>query len=320
MFGRPTTGLRAHPWLPPPAPAGRFANTHALLMSAPASCSLVAGKIKRALKLLFGAAEVSVFEVAGEQWVSPDQLRWATGRRPWLRPLAVLWCRGCWECCAPVSMQPYCTTPPIKPCATFSPIHAPCCSGRAEEELRRAAKGKAKVGEPAPAPPGGPVGLAHDSAWSIHQQQQRQGQYQQPPAGEGQGMEERLRQAAATVLSAGCPSVVQTIDQVYSGLAPCSSSSGAPSPRSRGLSGREQGLELAAVVTHGGHGTEPASYAAGPGPSSSGCCGSSHAGGSAAWDASLGLSSSGAWDYAPGHCSGCGAAAGPSGGSSGAAC
>lgn len=228
-----------------------------------------AGKIKRALKLLFGAAEVSVYEVAGEQWVSPDQL-----------------------------------------------------SGRAEEELRRAVKGKAKVGEAAPAPPGGPVGLAHDSAWSIHQQQQRQGQYQQPPAGEGQGMEERLRQAAATVLSAGCPSVVQTIDQVYSGLAPGGSSSGAPSPRSRGLPGREQGLELAAVVTHGGHGTEPASYAAGPGPSGSsgGGGGSSHVGGSGAWDASLGLSSSGAWGYAPGHCSGGGAAAGPSGGSSGAAC
>lgn len=38
--------------------------------------SSLAGKIKRALKLLFGAAHVSLHEVAGEQWVSPDELRW----------------------------------------------------------------------------------------------------------------------------------------------------------------------------------------------------------------------------------------------------
>ncbi len=109
-------------------------------------------------------------------------------------------------------------------------------------------------------------------------------------------MEERLRQAAAAVLGAGCPSVAQTIEDVYCAPGAGVGSSGAASPRSRASPDCEQGVELAAVVTHDAH-------AAGPGPSSSG--------GSGAWDASLGLSSSGAWGYAPGLSSGA-AEAGPS--------
>ncbi|PRW59836.1 hypothetical protein C2E21_1534 [Chlorella sorokiniana] len=226
------------------------------------------GKLKRALQLLFGTANVSVYEVAGgEQWVSPDEL-----------------------------------------------------SGKADDELRRRVKGKGKVGEPAPVPAVGPATLSHDSAWSIEQQQQqqqqrqqRQGHYQQPPAAEGQGVEERLRQAAAAVLGAGCPTVEQTIDQLYCSPETGTGSMGAPSPRSPALPDCERGVELAAVVTHGGP--------SGQGPSGGGC------GGSSSWDTSLGLSSSGAWGYAPGPGSSAAAgpaaaaaAAGPSGSSSRAAC
>lgn len=259
----------------------------------------MAGKIKRALKLLFGTADVSVYEVAGEHWVSPDELRWARERRHGGAP-ALAWGDGLRTLGTKPAASNGCRLfqrhlPSPPPC----PIRPLTRSGKAEEEVRRAVKGKAKVGEAAPVPTG-LTPLSRDSAWSIDQQQ-RQAHYQQPPA-----VEERLRQVAATVLGAGCPGVTQTIDKVYCAPAAGGGSSG---QHSRRPSNNEQGVELAAVVTHGGP-------AAGPGPSS-GSSGS----GSGAWDTSLGLSSSGARGYAPdlgGSAAGSSAAAGPS--SSRAAC